>query len=172
MSESPVAVASPVPEGPATTPRGDARVVFRPAGHILQILARSPAGELETRLRALSDGAPFAVRAAGPGAWFLVGEAALTPAALAEVERALGRDAAWIDQTHGRVRLEIAGFGAARRLATGTALDLSLRRCPVGFAAETLFGAIGVHIARTGAQTFELLVGRSFAASLWEDLTG
>ena len=172
MSESPVSSASPLPDAMARTRRGDARVVSRPAGHVLQILGR-PFGEgLEARLRALSDGGAFAVRAAGPGVWFLVGDAPLTVTGIAAIEGALGGLAAVVDQTHGRVRLKVEGPGASRLLATGIALDLSLAKCPPGFAAETQFGHIGVHLTRTGDERFELLVGRSFAQSLWEELTG
>ena len=169
MSEAIVMSSSPLPDASCLTPRGDARIVWLPAGHILQILGR-PFGEgLEARLRALSGAAPHAVRAAGPGVWFLVGEA---PRDIEASESALGAEAGVVDQTHGRVRIGVVGAGAARLLATGTALDLSLSRCPIGFCGETLFGHIGVHLTRTGADSFELLVGRSFAASLWHELTG
>jgi sarcosine oxidase subunit gamma len=159
-------VVAALPETPHFTKRGDCRIASRPAGHILQVLARPFDAERAAHL------GEFALRPAGPGSGYLVGETPLTPRDIAQLEARLGPQARLVDQTHGRVRLELSGPGAVRLLATGTAVDLSFQRFPVGAACETLFGHIGVHLTRTGADCFELLVGRSFAENLWQELTG
>jgi sarcosine oxidase subunit gamma len=171
MADEAASSAPALPETPHEGPRGDFRIVARPAGHVLQILAPPFADGTASRVGELSDGDAHALRCAGPGTWYLVGDAPLAPEDIAEREARLGPRTRIVDQTHGRFRLEISGPGAARVLATGTAVDLSLARFPIGSACETQFGHIGIHITRTGADRFELLVGRSFATSLWEELT-
>lgn len=133
---------------------GGARITALPEGGVLHLLGRagSPAPEL--------DG----LRAAGPGQWFLVSDAPFDAAALA----ARFPDLAISDQGHGRVRIAVEGPRAADMLAKGTAIDLE--RMPLGASAQTLVGPIGAHLTRTGEQSFELMVLRGFAASLWHDL--
>jgi len=171
MSDEAALSAPALPETPYETPQRGCRIVSKPAGHILQILAPPFAAGVESRLIELTGGDAHALRGAGPGVWRLVGEASLTPQDIVDREARLGPQVHIIDQTHGRVRLEISGAGAVRLLATGAAIDLSPPRFPVGSACETQFGRIGIHLARTGADRFELLVGRSYAMALWEELT-
>jgi sarcosine oxidase subunit gamma len=130
-----------------------------PVGHIW--LAVSFGEALEPKL------AKLAPRAAGPLAWLIVGDGSRP---FAEAERALAPEGALIDLSHGRLRYEIEGPGARAKLATGTAVDLAPSAFPEGAACETMFNHIGVHLTRTGADRFEILVGRSFAESLWREL--
>ena len=171
MSDETAAPAPASPETAYETPKWDCRIAYRPAGHILQMLMRPFANDISERLPELTDGSAYALRAAGPGVWYIVGDATLTPHEIEQREIRLGRLVTLIDQTHGRVRLELVGPGAGRHLATGTAVDMSPTRFCLGSACETLFGHIGVHITRTGPDHFEVLVGRSFAWSLWEQMT-
>ena len=172
MSDEALVPAPALPETPHEAPKGDCRIAFQPAGHVLQILAPPFAADPSAHLAELSNGGACTLRPAGPGIWYIVGDSPLTPQDIAQRESRLGAQVQLIDQTHGRVRMELLGPGAARLLVTGTAVDLSLARFPIGSAFETLFGHIGIHLTRTGADRFELLVGRSFAMSLWEELTG
>lgn len=171
MSDEAALPAPALPEREFVSPQCDCRIVYRPAGHILQVLAPAHAVGAKSRVSELNDGGANALRAAGPETWYIVGDALLTPQDIADREVQFGPQARLVDQTHGRVRLEISGPGAVRILATGTAVDLSLLRFPVGSACETLFGHIGIHLTRTGPDCFELLVGRSYAHSLWEEMT-
>jgi sarcosine oxidase subunit gamma len=127
-----------------------------PEGHVVLLLTRT--------------GAPVpdvpGLRPAGPGQWFLVGEATLAAEELAALAGLPG--VAVSDQSHGRVRIEVAGEKAAAMLAKGTALDLEA--LAVGASATTLVGPLGVHLTRTGATSYELMALRSFAAALWYDL--
>jgi sarcosine oxidase, subunit gamma len=172
MSDEAATPASALPDTPYDAPSGHCRIASKPAGHVLQILAPPFAADQSAHLTELSDGSANALRAAGPGIWYVVGDAPLTPQDIARAEIRLGPQVQLIDQSHGRVRMELSGPGAVRLLATGTAVNLSFERFPIGSACETLFGHIGVHLTRTGADRFELLIARSFAMSLWAELTG
>ncbi|MFT3973555.1 MAG: sarcosine oxidase subunit gamma family protein [Amaricoccus sp.] len=127
-------------------------------GHVVLLLTRAGAPAPDVAgLR------PAELRPAGPGQWFVVGDG---PADLAAL-RALP-DVAVSDQSHGRVRIAVAGAQAAAMLAKGTAVDLD--GLAVGASVTTLVGPLGVHLTRTGPAAFELMVLRSFAAALWHDL--
>jgi sarcosine oxidase, subunit gamma len=142
-----------------------------PEGHVLHVLAPPSANGVERRLTAVANGAPYAVRPYGPHQWFVVGDEMLPAMALREKAAALAPDLALSDQSHGRVRLAVSGPRSRFLLARGCAVDLSIGAFPAGRSAPTLFNQIGVHITRTDEDRFELIVLRSFAESLWEDLT-
>jgi sarcosine oxidase, subunit gamma len=142
-----------------------------PAGHILQALSREFRADLAAPLAGIAEAAPFSVRRAGPESWFLVGDAELSAADVARKGEAIANFAWLVDQTHGRCRFVISGPESERRLATGIGANLSLRHFDVGAAAEMQYAAIGLHLARTASDRFEILVGRSFAESLWNDLS-
>lgn len=116
-----------------------------------------------------TDPAPLAaygaLRPIAPGQWLIAGMGAGT---LAEAQAALVPAFALSDQTHGRVRMALSGPRAADLLAKGTAVNLAT--LPEGGAAQTLFGHIGITLARTGPDAFELTVLRGFALSLWDEL--
>lgn len=141
-----------------------------PEGHVIHVLAKANDAAVEVRLASLGDGSPTAVRAAGPGQWFIVGNATKSHAELVALLDALP-DAFGVDQSHGRVRMLLAGPMVERVLAKGTAVDVSLSAFPVGRSATTLIGHIAAHITRVDSGGFEVMVLRGFAESLWEDLS-
>ncbi len=136
---------------------GGVTLTALPDGHVVLLLAKTgaPAPDME------------GLRPAGPGQWFLVGDAPLTEAGMAALAARLP-EVALSDQSHGRVRIAVAGPQVVAMLAKGTAVDLE--RMAVGQSATTLIGPLGVHLTRTGPAAFELMVLRSFAAALWHDL--
>ncbi len=143
-----------------------------PEGHVLHALSRSADGGLSGAIRTALGVSEIAVRFVSPGQWFIVGDAALSAAELGAMTQklgALGIDT--VDQSHGRVRIGLSGEKATRVLNKGTAADLSLAAFPVGHATTTLIGHIGAHVTRTGEQSFELMVLRGFAESLWDELS-
>lgn len=143
-----------------------------PQGRLIQALA-SPSADAHDVVARLSDVAGtglFAVRPYAPGQWFVIGDAPLVPGEAAQLEQAVGTDVALSDQSHGRTRLALEGTRARDVLACGCALDLADAAFPVGRSAQTLFGHVGVHVTRTEPERFELVVLRSFAADLWEEL--
>ncbi len=136
---------------------GGVTMTALPEGHVLLLLAR--AGAAAPDLPGL--------RAAGPGQWFLVGDTPLGPDAPGALAAKLP-DVAISDQSHGRVRIAVAGPKAVAMLAKGTAVDLE--RMPIGRSVTTLVGPLGAHLTRTGETDFELMVSRSFADALWHEL--
>ncbi len=150
----------------------DGRIVLEalPEGHVLQVLASGGTGDLSTIVASLGDGSDHAVRALGPGQWFLVGDAGLAHSDVTDKQAILSGKASVADQSHGRVRIGISGAAVEAVLAKGTAVDLHRSQFPVGRSAMTLIGHISALITRTGETRFEILVLRGFAESLWDEL--
>lgn len=141
----------------ATRPAG-VTLVALPERTILQVLAAPGAAMDASALTAAFPGTTL--RTAGPGQWFVLSETPLATAALPGFRL--------IDQSHGRVPIALSGPMAADALAKGMAIDLD--RLGIGQSALTLIGHLAVHLTRTAGDGFELLVTRSFAEALWDDL--
>jgi len=139
-----------------------------PEGHVLQVLAAHGSGDLQ--IPQIGDGAPHAVRPYGPGQWFVVGDAPLSAADISGKAALLASKASIADQSHGRIRIGVSGASVEAVLAKGTAVDLDQARFAIGHSAMTLIGHISALITRTGADSFELMVLRGFAESLWDEL--
>jgi sarcosine oxidase subunit gamma len=141
-----------------------------PEGHVLQVLAAHGSGGLQNLIPQIGDGAPHAVRPYGPGQWFVVGDAPLSAADIAGKATLLAGKASIADQGHGRVRIGISGASVEAVLAKGTAVDLDRANFAIGHSAMTLIGHISALITRTDVDSFELMVLRGFAESLWDEL--
>ncbi|AOF93750.1 sarcosine oxidase subunit gamma family protein [Sinorhizobium sp. RAC02] len=141
-----------------------------PEGHVLQVLAARDSGDLQDLIPRIGDATPHAVRPYGPGQWFVVGDAALSAAEIFGKTPLLDGRASISDQGHGRIRIGIGGRSVESVLAKGTAVDLDRASFPVGQSAMTLIGHISALITRTDTESFELLVLRGFAESLWDEL--
>jgi len=137
-----------------------------PEGRIIQILGGAGHSDLPALLADLA-GADV-VRTAGPGQWFIVGDTPIDFSELQAFGAKLAPIAFAVDQSHGRVRIAVSGSAARSVLAKGTAVDLDALE--PGQSATTLIGRISVHMTRTAADHFELVVLRGFAESLWDDL--
>ncbi|NML76753.1 sarcosine oxidase subunit gamma [Rhizobium sp. S-51] len=136
-------------------------------GSVLQLLGKPGVfSEADAKGALTSDGSA-SLRPAGPGQWFLVSDRA---ADIDGIARSLADKAYVVDQTCGRSRIRLSGPAVRQSLAKGTGVDLHPDQFPVGHATMTLIGHIGVNLARTGEDTFELLVLRGFAESLWHEL--
>lgn len=112
----------------------------------------------------------FEARFSGPGEWLVLSDVHAPETLVAELAVRLGDFAHVVDQSHGRVVLTLSGPDAARILANGIAADLHAEAFPVGRAANVLCNHLAVGLARTGADSFDLVVTRSFAEALVEDL--
>ena len=103
---------------------------------------------------------------AGPGQWLLVAEQREGLAELSEL-------AAVSDQSDARAALRLSGPKVRDMLAKGCMIDLHPAAFPPGAAAMTSVAHIGVHLWRVdagadgGDAMFDILVGRSMAASFW-----
>ena len=139
-----------------------------PEGTVIQVLGKPDGDDLSGLLRDLTGSAANAVRAAGPGQWFIVKDAPTSHADLQILFARLTPHAFGVDQSHGRVRIEVSGRAVLSVLAKGTAIDFE--GMAVGDWAMTLIGHISVHMTRTALDRFELMVLRGFAESLWEEI--
>ena len=88
-----------------------------------------------------------------------------------EVRRKLDGLASCSDQSHGRVIIRIEGPKVRQVLCKGTPVDLHDSEFGIGRSALTQMAHVGVHLTRTGRDTFELSVFRGFSESFWEWLT-
>jgi len=112
----------------------------------------------------------LSVRFVGPGEWLAVSPSE-TPDGLNRSLSLLLAEAAYIfDQSDGRVVLRLSGPNVRRLLAKGVATDLHPSVFAIGTSSNVLCGHVGVNLARTGENEFELIVMRSFAESLFDDL--
>jgi sarcosine oxidase subunit gamma len=145
------------------------RLEALPEGHLLHVLGAIEPSELAAEL-VKAGFAKSSIRKAGFRQWFVAGDEALVPASLNALAAALAGKAFVMDQSHGRVRIGVSGRYSRALLSKGTAVDLDHSVFPEGHSAMTMVGHLSVQIARTGDDSFELTVLRSFAESLWEDL--
>lgn len=97
----------------------------------------------------------------GPGRWWLVGGDDAVP----ELDPAR---AAVVDQSHGRVVLEVAGERVRDLLAKGTSIDLHPAALPAGRSAATALGPIAVVLHARADDRFEIHVARSYARALFD----
>lgn len=129
----------------------------------------APGREAEAAGILVTDGT-LQVRFSAPGEWLALSAADAPDALLAELRQRLGDFAFVVDQSEGRAVFTLSGPDVRRILANGVAVDLHPEAFPVGRAANALCGHITVNLARTHEDVFELVVARSFAEALFEDL--
>ena len=158
----PAVGAMPVPSS------GDFAIRAMSEGTLIHILGKPDGADLADMLRDLFGGEANAIRSFGPGQWLVVKDQPTSHGELQAQFAKLAPHAFGVDQAHGRVRIEVSGRAVVSVLAKGTAVDFE--GMAVGQSAMTLIGHISVHLTRTGAERFELIVLRGFAESLWEDI--
>jgi sarcosine oxidase subunit gamma len=117
---------------------------------------------------ALSSVADTQRRDCGPGEWLLVSQTAGAGAVEASVAEIAG--ASHVDQSDGRVLIEIHGPSVRRILAKCLAVDLHQDVFAVGASTNALCCHVAVNLARTGDDRFEVVTPRSFSGSLFEEL--
>jgi len=139
------------------------------ASVIVALAAPSAAGAACAALIDAARDCGMGLRAAGPARWLLVGEAD-ADAAIAAVAAACGESVAALDQSHGRVVIRVSGAPAREALAKGTGVDLHPLAFAPGSSAPTLFGHINVQLTCLDHETFEIVVMRSYARSLIDDI--
>ncbi|GAJ93789.1 sarcosine oxidase subunit gamma [Agrobacterium sp. SHOUNA12C] len=159
----------PVLAGKAALQGPGIRLEPLPEGHLLHVMGAIDAEGLAGRFQATELEAST-IRSTGYRQWFIAGDDPLPPSRLAALSSTLQGSAFVSDQSHGRVRIGLSGPQAAELLARGTAVDLHPSAFPEGRSAVTLFGHISLQLTRTGVDSFELTVLRSFAEALYEEL--
>ncbi len=83
-----------------------------------------------------------------------------------------GEGAAVTDQSDGWAGLRVEGAGVVAALARLVALDLRPAAFPPGSAARTAVNHMPAVILRLETETFEILVFRSMADTLWHEMLG
>jgi sarcosine oxidase subunit gamma len=139
-----------------------------PEGRVIHVLGKPDGGDLRQILGEFAGAKPHGLRSAGPGQWFIVGDAPMTHDEFQAMAAKLAQHAFLVDQSHGRVRIGLKGTRIADVLAKGTGVDLDC--IAAGESAMTLVGHISVHLTRLAPDAIELMVLRGFAESLWDDL--
>ncbi len=145
-----------------------------PTGAVVQIGAwPGTMDHVAAVLHRLAGTAPPAVgRTAGPilglapGRWLLVDDDRGWPHRLAAAFA--DGQACVVDLSAARVALRLAGPGILALMRSHIAFDLHERAFPVGSCAQTQIHHMAVILRRRGVESFDLLVGRSFARSLLE----
>lgn len=118
----------------------------------------------------LAASGDVSIRFVGPGEWLVVSQSE-TPQELHRSLSLLLADNAYIfDQSDGRVVFRLSGPNVRRILAKGVGTDLHVSAFDIGTSSNVLCGHISVNLSRTGENEFELIVMRSFAQSLFNDL--
>ena len=114
------------------------------------------------------SGKKITVHWAGADQWLAVADGYREGVLFAELCARLAGLASVSDQSHGRIALTVAGPRARHVLAKGTPVDLHPRAFGPGRCAVTQMAHVGVHIAQTGDDEFEVSLFRGFAESFWQ----
>lgn len=139
-------------------------VIRRPA--IFSIMAhRAHETAVEDALKSVEG---VHLRYCAPDEWLVVS----TTLGAAVIENRLGDIAgsSIVDHSDGRALLRIHGPNVRKILAKCVAVDLHADAFAIGTSANMLCCHVSVNLARTGADTFEIVVPRSFSGSLFEDV--
>ena len=173
MSEPMLELRTPL-DGKALGSRKDGSAVWLaalPHGAVLHVLAPpASATALTAELTALGAARSLTVRPAAPGQWYLLGDSGLSAVDISAFRTALAGKADILDQSHARARILVGGSAVRRMLAKGVGLDLHPDLFAVGHSAATMIGHLSVLLTRTEPDEYEILVTRSFAEALWDDL--
>jgi heterotetrameric sarcosine oxidase gamma subunit len=127
-------------------------------------------GEETAVAAALTTMSEASLRSVGPGEWLVVSQSETPDGLLRSLSLVLADTAYALDQSDGRIVLRLSGPNVRRILAKGVAIDLHPSVFAIGAASNLLCGHVSVNLARTGENEFELIVTRSLAESLFDDL--
>lgn len=127
-------------------------------------------GEEASVTAGLAASGDVSVRFAGPGEWLTVSQSETPEGLHRNLSLLLAETAYVFDQSDGRVVFRLSGPNVRRILAKGIATDLHPAIFEIGTSSNVLCGHISVNLARTGENEFELIVMRSFAIALFDDL--
>lgn len=109
-------------------------------------------------------------RFAGPGEWLLVSGSVGADSLLRDVAVLGPEKISALDQSDGRVVIRIAGPRVRQILAKCLALDLHPDEFAIGRATNAQCCHVAANVARTAENTFEIVVMRSYAGFVFEEL--
>ncbi len=119
---------------------------------------------------ALTNLEDVAVRVCGPGEWLVVSEAVAADTIARQLADLGASRVSFVDQSDGRVVLSIAGPRVRAILAKCTALDLHPDLFEIGQSTNCQICHVAANLARTGEDAFEIIVMRSFAGFLFDEV--
>ncbi|QPO10710.1 hypothetical protein IT893_13140 [Thalassospira sp. A40-3] len=172
MRDYPIEIRSAFPPHVATGAGASINLVPVTGGFVIHVLGDAKSDEAALS-KAITKNAPDLgtdLRKSAPNQWLWVGDADVSSDRLTEIQAGLPSEFALADQTHGRLRMVLSGASSRIVLAKGTMVDLSPEMFAIGRSAMTQIGHIGAMITRTADDSFELIVLRSFASTLWDEL--
>jgi sarcosine oxidase subunit gamma len=141
-------------------------VVRHPA--IFSVMAH--AGHEGAVLAALATIADVSVRTCGPAEWVLVSETATADSVSRDLAALRAGQASFVDQSDGRVLLRLSGPNVRKILAKCVAVDLHADVFAEGQSANMLCCHVGCNLGRTGPDSFEILVPRSYIGTVFSEL--
>lgn len=110
------------------------------------------------------------VRFCGPGEWLVVSETVAADTIARQLAELGANRVSFVDQSDGRVVLRIYGPKVRAILAKCTALDLHPDLFEIGQSATCQICHVAANLARTGQDAFEIVVMRSFAGFLFDEI--
>ena len=136
-------------------------VIFSVLGH---------AGQEGWTLAALKAMPDISVRHVGPGEWLAVSETLGAESLARDLAMLDVARASFFEQSDGRVVLRLSGPSVRRILAKCVAVDLHPQVFAEGQSASMLCCHVSANLARTGPDRFEIIVPRSYAGSVFEEV--
>ena len=108
----------------------------------------------------------------GPGQWLAVSESLAHEALAGDLSQRLAGLASISDQSGGRTVLRVSGPRARDVLAKGLPVDLDPRAFPLGSAATSVIGHMGVQLWQVDdTRSYDIAIFRSLSQSFWRCLT-
>jgi heterotetrameric sarcosine oxidase gamma subunit len=108
----------------------------------------------------------------GPGQWFAVSESLANESLARDLAQRLAGLASISDQSGGRTVLRVSGPRARDVLAKGLPIDLDPRAFPLGSAATSVIGHMGVQLWQVDdTRSYDIAIFRSLSHSFWRWLT-
>ncbi|WP_117191714.1 sarcosine oxidase subunit gamma [Rhizobium terrae] len=133
---------------------------------IFSVLAHR--GQETAVAEALGSAHGVVLRFCSPSEWLLVSRTA-GPATVAGILSDIA-GASFADQSDGRVLMTISGPSVRNILGKCVAVDLHPEVFAEDYSANMLFCHVAANVARSGPDTFEIIVPRSLAGSAFEEL--
>jgi heterotetrameric sarcosine oxidase gamma subunit len=129
----------------------------------------SHTGHEEWALAALKAMPDVSVRTVGPGEWLAVSETLGAESLARDFAMLDGERLSFFEQSDGRTLLRLSGPNVRRILAKCVPVDLHPDVFAEGHSGTMLCCHVSANVTRTGPNSFEIAVMRSFAGTVFEE---
>lgn len=109
----------------------------------------------------------YSIRWMSPDEWLIIVPGQETFAVETKFRDEMGDHYSLVNSSGGSTILEVSGVNVVEMLKKCTPIDLHSSEYPIGKVVSTLFAKSSAIIRRTGEQSFELVIRRSFADYIW-----